>query len=87
MSLNPIQLFKAATEEEKRLENVIKSSPNKAERTKALKALRKLNGADPNDGLTIWAKEVRQRIPGKPKFFNTFYSATIFYNREKINRP
>ena len=80
------RIFEPKSEQEASLVKVIKTSPVKAIRKKALGQLLVLNGFDKNDLYAIRSKEVYQRIPNKPPTWQRFCSATIFYDDCKLKR-
>ena len=80
------RLFEAKTEEEVALVSVISKSKDLKARRKALADLRVLCGLTKNDYLGIIAKEFYDQIPGKPRGWNRFRSASITYNDELIKR-
>lgn len=80
------RIFEPKTEQEKELVSLIKTSPIRATRRKALKQLLVLNGFTKNELYAIRSKEVYSRIPNKPPTWQRFYSATIMYDDCRLKR-
>ena len=80
------RLFEPRTEQEAALVEIIRTSPLKGARKKALMQLLVLCGFDKCELYAIRSKEVYQRIPNKPKTWQRFCSATIFYDDCRLKR-